>query len=157
ISSCSICSDFQARRSSIRTKEGKTTRLIHTLNGSGLAVGRTMAALLENVSVNVETCNAAASDSELLATDLADYLVNQKVPFREAHHIVGELVAFSEKLNKPLNLLNLKELRTVSKKFKEDALSVFNLKKALDKRVIAGSTGSREVKKQLRSWLKRLD
>ena len=80
-----------------------------------------------------------------------------KVPFREAHHIVGELVAFSEKLNKPLNLLNLKELRTVSKKFKEDALSVFNLKKALDKRVIAGSTGSREVKKQLRSWLKRLD
>ena len=118
---------------------------------------RIMAALLGNVSVNVETCNAAASDSELLATDLADYLVNQKVPFREAYHIVGELVAFSEKLNKPLNLLNLKELRTVSKKFKEDALSVFNLKKALDKRVIAGSTGSREVKKQLRSWLKRLD
>ena len=118
---------------------------------------RIMAALLGNVSVNVETCNAAANDSELLATDLADYLVNQKVPFREAHHIVGKLVAFSEKLNKPLNLLNLKELRTVSKKFKEDALSVFNLKKALDKRVIAGSTGSREVKKQLRSWLKRLD
>ena len=118
---------------------------------------RIMAALLGNVSVNVETCNAAANDSELLATDLADYLVNQKVPFREAHHIVGKLVAFSEKLNKPLNLLNLRELRTVSKKFKEDALSVFNLKKALDKRVIAGSTGSREVKKQLRSWLKRLD
>ena len=48
ISSCSICDDFQARRSSIRTKEGKRTRLLHTLNGSGLAVGRTMAALLEN-------------------------------------------------------------------------------------------------------------
>ncbi len=48
ISSCSVCTDFQARRSSIRTKEGKTTRLIHTLNGSGLAIGRTMAALLEN-------------------------------------------------------------------------------------------------------------
>ncbi|WP_320667215.1 serine--tRNA ligase [Prochlorococcus sp. MIT 1307] len=48
ISSCSTCNDFQARRSSIRTKEGKTTRLVHTLNGSGLAVGRTMAALLEN-------------------------------------------------------------------------------------------------------------
>lgn len=47
ISSCSTCNDFQARRSSIRTKEGKSTRLIHTLNGSGLAVGRTMAALLE--------------------------------------------------------------------------------------------------------------
>ena len=48
ISSCSVCGDFQARRSSIRTKEGKGTKLVHTLNGSGLAVGRTMAALLEN-------------------------------------------------------------------------------------------------------------
>lgn len=48
ISSCSICGDFQARRSAIRTKDGKATRLVHTLNGSGLAVGRTMAALLEN-------------------------------------------------------------------------------------------------------------
>ena len=48
ISSCSICDDFQARRSSIRTKEGKTIQLLHTLNGSGLAVGRTMAAILEN-------------------------------------------------------------------------------------------------------------
>ena len=48
ISSCSVCGDFQARRSAIRTKEGKSTKLVHTLNGSGLAVGRTMAALLEN-------------------------------------------------------------------------------------------------------------
>ena len=48
ISSCSNCGDFQARRSSIRTKRGKKTELVHTLNGSGLAVGRTMAALLEN-------------------------------------------------------------------------------------------------------------
>jgi len=48
ISSCSTCADFQARRSSIRFKEGKGTRLVHTLNGSGLAIGRTMAALLEN-------------------------------------------------------------------------------------------------------------
>ncbi len=47
ISSCSVCGDFQARRSSIRFKEGKGTQLVHTLNGSGLAVGRTMAALLE--------------------------------------------------------------------------------------------------------------
>ena len=48
ISSCSTCGDFQARRSAIRCKEGKTTQLLHTLNGSGLAIGRTMAALLEN-------------------------------------------------------------------------------------------------------------
>lgn len=50
ISSCSVCGDFQARRSSIRFKQSdsKGTQLVHTLNGSGLAVGRTMAALLEN-------------------------------------------------------------------------------------------------------------
>jgi seryl-tRNA synthetase len=50
ISSCSVCGDFQARRAAIRCKpaDGKGTQLVHTLNGSGLAVGRTMAALLEN-------------------------------------------------------------------------------------------------------------
>ena len=50
ISSCSVCGDFQARRAAIRLKDADTkgTQLVHTLNGSGLAVGRTMAALLEN-------------------------------------------------------------------------------------------------------------
>ena len=50
ISSCSNCKDFQARRASIRFKDPavKGTQLVHTLNGSGLAVGRTMAAILEN-------------------------------------------------------------------------------------------------------------
>ncbi len=49
ISSCSNCGDFQARRSSIRTKDNnKKNILLHTLNGSGLAIGRTMAAVLEN-------------------------------------------------------------------------------------------------------------
>ena len=48
ISSCSNCLDFQSRRSSIRTKINKKTSYIHTLNGSGLAIGRTMAAILEN-------------------------------------------------------------------------------------------------------------
>ena len=48
ISSCSNCGDFQARRSSIRTKIDKKNQFVHTLNGSGLAIGRTMAAILEN-------------------------------------------------------------------------------------------------------------
>ncbi len=48
ISSCSNCLDFQARRSSIRTKIDKKNKYLHTLNGSGLAIGRTMAAILEN-------------------------------------------------------------------------------------------------------------
>jgi seryl-tRNA synthetase len=48
ISSVSNTRDFQARRAKIRFKEGKTNRLVHTLNGSSLAVGRTMVALIEN-------------------------------------------------------------------------------------------------------------
>ncbi|MBD2126343.1 serine--tRNA ligase [Microcoleus sp. ZQ-A2] len=50
ISSCSNCTDFQARRGNIRFKEAgkKGTQFVHTLNGSGLAVGRTMSAVLEN-------------------------------------------------------------------------------------------------------------
>ena len=52
ISSCSNCLDFQARRSSIRTKIDKKNTYLHTLNGSGLAIGRTMAAILENGQQN---------------------------------------------------------------------------------------------------------
>lgn len=48
ISSCSNCTDFQARRMGARVKDGKTTELVHTLNGSGLAVGRTLLAIMEN-------------------------------------------------------------------------------------------------------------
>ena len=117
---------------------------------------RLMSSMLSNISVKVKSCEDAACDPGLLATDLADYLVNRKVAFREAHHIVGLLVALAEKLKKPLNLLTLKDMQSVSKKFKDDALEVFNLKKALDKRIITGSPSSKEVKKQLRFWSKRL-
>jgi seryl-tRNA synthetase len=50
ISSCSVCGDFQARRMNARFKsaDGKGNRFVHTLNGSGLAVGRTLVAILEN-------------------------------------------------------------------------------------------------------------
>ena len=50
ISSCSNCEDFQARRAAIRFKDGpkEMAQLVHTLNGSGVAVGRTTAAILEN-------------------------------------------------------------------------------------------------------------
>jgi len=50
ISSCSNCEDFQARRAAIRFKDGpkEKAQLVHTLNGSGVAVGRTTAAILEN-------------------------------------------------------------------------------------------------------------
>ena len=113
-------------------------------------------AMLRQTSVNADACAAAAADPALLATDLADWLVGQKVPFREAHHLVGEVVALAERLAKPLDQLTIKELRGVSRKFKADALEVFDLKQALAKRTATGSPGTAEVKKQLRRWAKRL-
>lgn len=71
ISSCSVCGDFQARRSSIRTKQGKHTTLVHTLNGSGLAVGRTMAALLET--------GQQPDGSVLLPKVLVPYVGNERL------------------------------------------------------------------------------
>jgi len=120
------------------------------------ATVRLTAAMLQNTSVNAVTCAAAAADPTLLATDLADYLVGQKVAFREAHHLVGEVVALAERQAKPLDQLTLKELQGVSRKFKAGALEVFDLKQALAKRTATGSPGTKEVKKQLRRWDKRL-
>ena len=60
-------------------------------------------------SFNEEKCRDAASDPLLLATDLADYLVEKGVAFRSAHHFIGELVALSEKQNIPLPELDQSE------------------------------------------------
>jgi len=69
ISSCSTCRDFQARRANIRVKADKGTRLVHTLNGSGLAVGRTMAALLENGQQSDGSVRLPAALVPYLGTD----------------------------------------------------------------------------------------
>ena len=57
-----------------------------------------MAAMLNNVKINRAACAAAASDPALLATDLADYLVRKGMPFRQAHHVVGAVVAAGGKI-----------------------------------------------------------
>src|SRR5262249_7761667 len=61
------------------------------------ATVRLCTAMLEHTRANPEVCLAAASDPALLATDLADYLVRKGLPFRQAHHAVGKLVALSER------------------------------------------------------------
>ena len=77
------------------------------------ATTRLMAAMLQNTKINRAACAAAASDPVLLATDLADYLVRRGMPFRQAHHAVGAVVALAEILDKPLNRLTLAELQSV--------------------------------------------
>ena len=115
-----------------------------------------MAAMLQNIQINLTACAVAANDPALLATDLADYLVRKGVPFRQAHHTVGAVVALAEELDKPLNLLTLAELKSVDKKFGRDALDVFDLQRAMAKRNQTGAPGTKEVAKQLKRWREQL-
>jgi len=118
------------------------------------ATTRLMAAMLNNTKVNKPACAAAASDPALLATDLADYLVRKGMPFREAHHVVGAVVALAEKTGKALNQLTLNQLQSVNGKFGRDALGIFNLKRAMERRNIIGAPGTKEVARQLERWRK---
>ncbi|NBV21996.1 MAG: argininosuccinate lyase [Proteobacteria bacterium] len=120
------------------------------------ACARLNAAMLRHTSVNAAVCAAAASDSALLATDLADYLVRQGMPFRHAHHAVGAAVALAEKLGKPLGDLTAEELASVNAAFGADAKDSFNLGKAMARRNLTGAPGTKEVAKQLARWKKAL-
>jgi len=113
---------------------------------------RLMAGMLANTTVNAAACAAAASDPLLLATDLADYLVRKGQPFRQAHHVVGAVVALAEKLKKPLNQLSLAEFQSVHKAFAPDVAGIFALKKAMARRQLAGAPGTKEVQRQLARW-----
>ena len=117
---------------------------------------RIVAAMLEHTAVNHAACATAASDPALLATDLADYLVRKNMPFRQAHHVVGAVVALAEQTGKALNQLTLAELQSVDKTFGKDAPGVFNLKTAMGSRNIIGAPGTKEVAKQLARWRKLL-
>jgi argininosuccinate lyase len=110
--------------------------------------------MLRHTKVNRQACRQAASDPALLATDLADYLVRKGVPFRQAHHAVGALVALAERQNKPLDRLSLAELQSVEKKFAADALKVFELGKAMSRRDLPGAPGTKQVRAQITRWKK---
>jgi len=120
------------------------------------ATTRLMAAMLEHTTVNKPACARAAGDPALLATDLADYLVRRGMPFRQAHHVVGAVVGWSEKNGRPLNQLSLPELQAIDPAFGSDALAVFDLKAAMAKRNLTGAPGTREVARQLARWREQL-
>lgn len=113
-------------------------------------------AMLAQTTVNEAACAAAAADPNLLATDLADYLVRRGVPFRQAHHAVGLAVAAAEQAGKPLNQLTLAELQAIQCRFEADALELFDLNRAMDRREITGAPGRKQVAKQLARWRKEL-
>lgn len=113
---------------------------------------RLMAAMIEETSIHVDRCQAAAADPLLLATDLADYLVRKGIPFRHAHHIVGSVVALAERSARKLDQLSLADLRSVDRHFDRDALDVFHLRKAMNQRNLVGAPSPGQVRRQLKRW-----
>jgi argininosuccinate lyase len=111
-----------------------------------------LAGTLAGMTVHRERCAAAVADPALLATDLADYLVERGVPFREAHHAVGAVVALAEKQGVPLNLLPTDEVRRLHTGFGPDWAGVFDLKRAGDRRRGTGMPGPAQVAKQFTRW-----
>lgn len=117
---------------------------------------RLMAGMVRNTRAKEDVCTRAASDPQLLATDLADYLVLKGVPFRNAHHLVGAVVALAEKAGKPLDAVTLGEFQEISPSFGDDVIGVFRLRTAMARRTSTGAPGTAGVRRQLAAWSKRL-
>ena len=112
-----------------------------------LAVNTEMIAALE---MREENCRRAAADPMLLATDLADYLVKNEVPFRHAHELVGKAVAEAIRTGTPLDQL---DLARIDPAFGPDAQQVFSLERALAARTNPGSPSPGNVRAEISRWL----
>lgn len=106
-------------------------------------VVRTMAIRPERIATQLEPA--------LLATDLADYLVKRGIPFRQAHHLVGQVVRYAEAAGKSLDQLSPAEFQTISTHFEADVTDVFNIESALMARNIPGGTGPEALAGQLQA------
>ena len=100
---------------------------------------------------------AAASDPFLLATDLADYLVKQGVPFRQAHEVIGKLTAYSLEERKAFPDMTLAEFQQFSEVFEESVFSVLNLDTALAAREAIGAPSPKRVNDEMDQWARKLD
>jgi argininosuccinate lyase len=92
----------------------------------------------------------ASLGDDLLATDLADYLVRQGVPFRESHHIVGRVVRRAAEMGCGLRDLSLDVYREISTQFQEDISAVLDFRAAVERRSVVGGTATSSVEAQIR-------
>ena len=117
-----------------------------------------MAALvLDGLQVKYERCREAAQQGYANATELADYLVSKGVPFREAHHIVGEAVVEAIRRGVALEEMPLTALQTFSQAVDEDVYAVLALQSCLDKRSAQGGVSPEQVASAIDAAQHRLD
>ncbi len=107
-----------------------------------------LTAVITTLRLNPRQMQAALSD-DMLATDLADYLVRKSVPFRQAHHIVGQVVRLAAEQGISLSQIALQDLQRVSALFAADVVAVFDFSKSVAQRAAPGGTAPAAVQAQL--------
>ena len=113
---------------------------------------RVFAAMLPELTINTARMESAADDPNLLATDLAEYLVKKGMPFREAHEAVGKMVARAATAGVALNNVSLLEMQEISKLFGDDVLKVFDVRGSLAKRTATGAPSPENIEAQIARW-----
>lgn len=125
---------------------------IHSL----LASLSVLSGTVKTLKINDENCQKASKDSFLFATDLLEYLVKKKVPFAEAHNMVGGLVKRAVDSHATLSGLPFEAYQEQSSAFKKDVFDLFEPQHSVLSKSSAGSTNPEQVHKQIRLWKDRL-
>lgn len=121
-----------------------------------LAVAAT-AGMVRDLKPNSERMRAAAGDGFATATDLADWLVRRlNLPFRDAHHVTGRVVALAEGKGVALDQLTLADLRLIEPKITAEALTVLSVDSSVKSRQCYGGTAPKNVAAQVKRWRARL-
>ncbi|KAI9731749.1 MAG: hypothetical protein M1834_004538 [Cirrosporium novae-zelandiae] len=112
--------------------------LLDCVKTSGNSI-RIATGVLSTLTIFPDRMEAALSP-DMLATDLADYLVRKGVPFRETHHISGRVVALAEKEKVPMDKLSFEQLHGVDSRFEQDVVKCFDYQKSVEARTAKGGT-----------------
>jgi argininosuccinate lyase len=110
---------------------------------------RAFADMVPKLSVNREVMYASAKQGYATATDLADYLVNKGLAFRDAHEVVGSVVAYAIDKEKDLSDCKLQELQAFDRRIETDVFDVLSLEGSVNARNVIGGTAPQQVKKQI--------
>jgi argininosuccinate lyase len=113
-----------------------------------------MTQLMRRVRVDREALTRALSGGGMLATEIADYLVTKRVPFREAHSITGRIVRWTLDQGRELGDLSLEELRKFSSKFEPSVLQRLTVQGAIERKAQIGGTAYKQVDRRIKEWVK---
>jgi argininosuccinate lyase len=112
--------------------------------------------MMGSLKVNKEEMMKAAGRGFQTATDLAYYLVSKGVPFRQAHEIVGKIIAYCEDSNMHLEYLSIQELKKFSDRFSFDAQKILGIENSVNSKDNIGGTAPNRVKEEIKLAKKKL-